>query len=288
MNKLEEFNSTVTSLQQEVENLHAIQNAYQQLAKLVSDYDSILSNLNQATQDMTQAQTEFSEQTHTLQTASDEQRQMLQSTLIDQKKNIDSWTADHHAALDKSLADHKKALEQSISKQESTILGATSDMKASLEKLTSNQKKQLADRLQKIQDTLEKKLKELHTLLESSADRLSSENKEFYNSFADTVQTRLVNNRMEIQQLIDTDNQGLKQMIDKLQNDYQNTTSTLTDSIAIKTASLIQAVANAQKILTEKVDGLAKQNRKLKIVIIFELIIALIVCLVLAKQFRLI
>ena len=278
MNKLEEFNSTVTSLQQEVENLHVIQNAYQQLAKLVSDYDSILSNLNQATQEMTQAQTELSEQTHTLQTASDEQKHMLQSTLIDQKKNIDSWTADHHAALDKSLADHKKALEQSISKQENTILGATSDIKTSLDKLTTDQKQQLADRLQKIQDTLEKKLKELHTLLESSADRLSSENKEFYNSFADTVQTRLVNNRMEIKQLIDTDNQGLKQMIGKLQTNYQNTTANLT-----------QAVANAQKTLTDKVDELAKQNHTLKIIIIAGgLIFSFFACIIIAKLFRLI
>jgi hypothetical protein len=67
----------------------------------------------------------------------------------------------------------------------------------------------------------ETSLKNLQTTLKNNADEVSSANKRFYNEFAETVKTRLDDNKLQIKQLIDQDSQKTQQHINELKNDTQ-------------------------------------------------------------------
>lgn len=110
MNKLEEFNQSITSLQQEVQNLQAIDEAYKRLAKLVNDYDTMIANLNSSAKDMSNAKKELHSQSSMLtdnldqldkfiKTATDEHRKELTKKLAELKTLTETGNTDLHATL---------------------------------------------------------------------------------------------------------------------------------------------------------------------------------------------
>lgn len=90
MSKLDEFNESITSLQQEIENLQAIEQAYKQLAKLVEDYDKVLANLNSATRDMTTTKGELQKQSSDVSEKLTEQKNVLETATAEQRKELEA------------------------------------------------------------------------------------------------------------------------------------------------------------------------------------------------------
>jgi len=177
MSRLDEFNESISSLQREVENLQAIEQAYKQLAKLVQDYDIVLANLNTATEDMTSTKGELVKQT---------------------------------TSVSEKLIEQKKVLETA----------------------TNEQRKELEAKLKNIQALVEEKQNELQTLLNVKTDDISEANKRFYNDFANTVQTRLDNNKMEIKQLIDQDSMSARQQMNDLKHEIKEHTANISLQLA--------------------------------------------------------
>ena len=90
MSKLDEFNASISTLQQEVENLQAIENAYKQLAKLVQDYDTVIQNLNTATHDMTTTKGELVKQSSSVSEKLIEQKRVLETATTEQRKELET------------------------------------------------------------------------------------------------------------------------------------------------------------------------------------------------------
>lgn len=210
MSKLDEFNESISSLQHEVENLQAIEQAYKQLAKLVEDYDRVLANLNHATRDMTSTKGELQKQSSS-----------VSEKLIEQKNVLETATAE--------------------------------------------QRKELEIKLKNLQTLVEEQQNELQTLLNSNAEEVSNANKRFYNDFAQTIQTRLDNNRMEIKQLIDQYSQSTRQQI----NDIKQVSQTHTDN-------LIKDIENAKVALSQQLKKQKKNSIALGFVIIVLALAAII------------
>lgn len=176
MSKLDEFNESITSLQQEIENLQAIEQAYKQLAKLVEDYDKVLANLNSATRDMTTTKGELqkqssdvseklTEQKNVLETATAEQRKELEiklrniQSLVEQKQNelqeIVSNNADEISSANKKfynefaeavkirLDDNKLEIKQLIHQDSQGTLQQIADLKTQNQEMQSSLQQQL-------------------------------------------------------------------------------------------------------------------------------------------------
>lgn len=191
MSKLDEFNASISSLQQEVENMQAVELAYKQLAKLVQDYDSVLTNLNTATKDMTTTKVELMKQTSS-----------VSEKLIEQKKVLETAAAD--------------------------------------------QSKELETKLKTLQTMVEKKQDELQQLLNTKLDDISEVNRKFYNDIANTMQTRLDDNKMQIKQLIDQGSEGARRQIEDIKQLYKEQTVLLNKNIE-KTQAALEKRLDTQK-----------------------------------------
>jgi hypothetical protein len=68
-------------------------------------------------------------------------------------------------------------------------------------------------------------------LLVQKTDELTAENKKFYNDFANTVQTRLDDNKLQIKQLIDQDSSAVRSQIKELKYDVEKKVELVTKQV---------------------------------------------------------
>ena len=160
MSKLEEFNNCVANLQEELSNFQTIKAAYKSLADLAADYEKILSDLNSAKLNMTEAKAQ------------------MVNELVSQ-----------HRELETKLYEFRELLANNASSLES--------------------------------------------LLNQKTDELTTENKRFYNDFANTVQTRLDDNKMQIKQLFDSECSTLRSNIAELKQENEKNSLSVAKQITV-------------------------------------------------------
>ena len=95
---------------------------------------------------------------------------------------------------------------------------------------------------------LEEGIKKFTDLLIQKNNELVDSNKKFYNDFANTVQTRLEDNKMQIKQLIDCDSLSTRQQIQELKNDYQTQSNLLIEKVNNVCSTLTQQLQVQKKI----------------------------------------
>ena len=95
---------------------------------------------------------------------------------------------------------------------------------------------------------LEEGIKKFTDLLIQKNNELVDSNKKFYNDFANTVQTRLEDNKMQIKQLIDCDSLSTRQQIQDLKSDYQAQSNLLIEKVDNVCSTLTQQLQVQKKI----------------------------------------
>jgi hypothetical protein len=122
---------------------------------------------------------------------------------------------------------------------------------------------------------LEEGIKKFTDLLIQKNNELVDSNKKFYNDFANTVQTRLEDNKMQIKQLIDCDSLSTRQQIQDLKSDYQ-----------AQSNLLIEKVENVCSTLTQQLQVQKKITLSLGIVSIALVIILIVLSIVCSQIFH--
>lgn len=95
---------------------------------------------------------------------------------------------------------------------------------------------------------LEEGIKKFTDLLIQKNNELVDSNKKFYYDFANTVQTRLEDNKMQIKQLIDCDSMSTRQQIQDLKSDYQAQSNLLIEKVDNVCSTLTQQLQVQKKI----------------------------------------
>lgn len=172
MNKLEEFNASISSLQQEVENLHAIEQAYQQLSKLVKDYDTVLANLNAATQDMSTTKGELAKQSTN-----------VSEKLIEQKKVLENATAEQRKELEEKLKNLQSLVEEKQEELQKLL-------NSNAEDISEANKKFYNDFVETIKTRLDNNRLEIKQLIDQDSSATKQQIRELKQEFQD-VQSAL-------------------------------------------------------------------------------------------------
>ena len=94
-----------------------------------------------------------------------------------------------------------------------------------------SQHRDLETKLHDFRELLASNSKSLESLLVQKTDELTAENKKFYNDFANTVQTRLDDNKLQIKQLIDQDSSAVRSQIKELKYDVEKKVELVTKQV---------------------------------------------------------
>lgn len=172
MNKLEEFNASISSLQQEVENLHAIEQAYHQLSMLVKDYDTVLASLSAATQDMTTTKGELAKQSTN-----------VSEKLIEQKKVLETATAEQRKELEEKLKNLQTLVEQKQEELQKLL-------NSNAEDISEANKKFYNDFVETIKTRLDNNRLEIKQLIDQDSSATKQQIRELKQEFQD-VQSSL-------------------------------------------------------------------------------------------------
>lgn len=258
MNKLEEFNNSITSLQQEVENLQAIEAAYKQLAKLVADYDAVIAGIHSATTQMNAAHDGLEKQVSAIESSLSKQSEFLEATAAEHTRFVETTTAEQKQFLQKEATAQTKAVSAAAEKQTQAVAKAAEKQTQAIAEATEQQTKAVEAVVGGLQSAIEEKLQELHTLLTKSADAINTNNKKFYNEFSDTVQTRLDDNRMKIEHLISKDNQSVSQQISQLKIDLSSENDKTQGEVRHQCGELSKQLVNTK---TEVISNLTTEVR---------------------------
>lgn len=112
----------------------------------------------------------------------------------------------------------------------------------------AEQKKLLRSELVSMHEKLSQKLVDFEKLIEGKADHINESNKKFYNDFANTVQTRLDNNKMEIKYLMDQDSNRTRQQIYGLEQEFKKQTENMTKQFSETQLALAKQMMMQKKI----------------------------------------
>jgi chromosome segregation ATPase len=130
----------------------------------------------------------------------------------------------------KSLADLARDYEKILADFNS----AKSDLSAAKSQMVNeliSQHRDLETKLHDFRELLASNSKSLESLLVQKTDELTAENKKFYNDFANTVQTRLDDNKLQIKQLIDQDSSAVRSQIKELKYDVEKKVELVTKQV---------------------------------------------------------